>query len=264
MTGGPDFHRGLAALLFQVVNRDDAPEVGYYREIIERSGRPALDAGCGPGRLLCQYLRAGLDVDGCDISPDMLELCRRRAEADGVTPSLHLQGTAELDIPRRYRTIVSCGTFGLNGTRADDLESLRRFHAHLEPGGTLAVDIEAGWAMTEVWKRCADADRAQPGEWTTRDTTPLPDGGEIAIRRRLVEADPLGQAFTLDLRYDLVRDGSVVRSEDHRLVERWYGVHEMIGMLEGAGFDDVRVEGDYTPVEVTADHRMHVFIARRP
>ena len=118
--------------------------------------------------------------------------------------------------------------------------------------------------MTEVWKRCADADRSQPGEWTTRDTTPLPDGGEIVVRRRVVEADPLGQAFTLDLRYDLVRDGSVVRSEDHRLVERWYGVHEMVGMLRTAGFDDVRVEGDHTPVEVTADHRMHVFIARRP
>ena len=89
MTAGPDFHRGLAALLFQVVNRDDAPDVAYYREIIERSGQPALDAGCGPGRLLCQYLRAGLDVDGCDISPDMLDLCRARAQADGVTPSLH-------------------------------------------------------------------------------------------------------------------------------------------------------------------------------
>jgi hypothetical protein len=35
-------------------------------------------------------------------------------------------------------------------------------------------------------------------------------------------------------------------------------------MLEAAGFEDVRVEGDYSPVEVTADHRMHVFIARRP
>ncbi len=263
MTAGEDFHRGLAALLFQVVNRDDAPDVAYYRGIIERSGQPALDAGCGPGRLLCQYLRAGLDVDGCDISPDMVDLCRRRAEAEGLAPALHVQSTAGLDLPRRYRTIVSCGTFGLNGTRADDVESLRRFHHHLEPGGTLAVDIEAGWAMTEMWRRCADADRSQPGEWTTRDSTPLPDGDEIVVRRRLVEADPLGQSFTLDLRYELVRDGSVVRSEDHRLVERWYGVREMIGMLETAGFADVRVEGDYSPAEVTADHRMHVFIARR-
>ena len=264
MTGGIDFHRGLAAALFEAVNRDDAPDVGYYRGIIERGGQPALDAGCGPGRLLCQYLRAGLDVDGCDVSPDMLDLCRRRAEAEGLNPSLHCQSTAELDLPRRYRTIVSCGTFGLNGTRTDDLQSLRHFRGHLEPGGTLAVDIEAGWAMTEVWKRCADLDRSQPGEWTKRDATPLPGGGEIVVRRRLVEADPLGQSFTLDLRYDLVRDGSVVRSEDHRLVERWYGVHEMVGMLEAAGFEDVRVEGDYAPAEVTAKHRMHVFIARRP
>lgn len=264
MTDAPDFHRGLAAVLFDVVNRDDAPEVAYYRGIIERGGGPALDAGCGPGRLLCQYLRAGLDVEGCDISPDMIELCRRRAESEGLQPELHLQGTASLDLPRRYRTIVSCGTFGLNGTRADDVESLRRFHRHLEPGGTLAVDIEAGWAMTEVWKRCADADRAQPGEWVARDSTPLPDGGEIAVHRRLLEADPLAQSFTLDLRYDLVRAGTVERSERHRLVERWYGVHEMAGMLEAAGFEDVRVEGDYRPVEVTADHRMHVYLARRP
>ena len=118
--------------------------------------------------------------------------------------------------------------------------------------------------MTEVWRRCADADRSRPGAWTTRDTTPLPNGDAIAVSRRLVEADPLGQAFTLDLRYDLLQDGAVVRSEDHRLVERWYGVNEMVAMLEAAGFADVRVEGDYTPADVTADHRMHVFIARRP
>ena len=119
--------------------------------------------------------------------------------------------------------------------------------------------------MTEVWQRCADPDRAEPGEWTTRDTTPLPDGGEIEIRRRFVEADPLGQAFARPALRPRARRVGESEAEDHRLRgARWYGVHEMIGMLEGAGFDDVRVEGDYTPVEVTADHRMHVFIARRP
>ena len=84
MTDALDFHRGLAAVLFDVVNRDDAPEVAYYRGVIERGGEPALDAGCGPGRLLCQYLRAGLDVDGCDISPDMLELCRSAGRVGGA------------------------------------------------------------------------------------------------------------------------------------------------------------------------------------
>jgi len=260
---GEDFHRGLAAVLFDAVFGEDEPDVGYYRQIIERSGQPALDAGCGPGRLLVPYLRAGLDVDGSDISPDMIEICRRRAAAEGLSPALYCQSTAELELPRRYRTIVLCGVFGLNGSRDDDLETLRRLHRHLEPGGTLALDIEAGWAMPEFWTRCTQAERAQPAEWLDRGTTALPDGDAITISRRLLEVDPLEQSFTLDMRYELVRDGAVVTSEVHRLVERWYGTHEMTALLEAAGFGVERIEGDYTPVAVTADHRMHVYIARR-
>jgi SAM-dependent methyltransferase len=50
----------------------DGPEIAYYQKLLKRFGQPALDAGCGTGRMLLPYLRAGLDVDGCDISPDML------------------------------------------------------------------------------------------------------------------------------------------------------------------------------------------------
>jgi SAM-dependent methyltransferase len=257
-----DFHRGLAAVLFDALNSEDAPEVGYYRDVIERSGQPALDAGCGPGRLLRCYLRAGLDVDGSDISPDMLELCRRHAAAEGLSPNLYCQSTARLDLPRRYRTIVSCGVYGLGGTRRDDIETLERFHHHLEPGGTLALDVEAGWAMPEFWNACTQSAQATT-EWLDRGVTTLPDGDEIAVDRKLVEVDPLAQQFTLDLRYRRVRDGEDAEREVHRLIERWYGVHELTAMLEAAGFADVRVEGDYAPVPVAAGHRMHVFVARR-
>jgi SAM-dependent methyltransferase len=256
---GEDFHRGLAAELFDAVTGEDAPEVGYYRALIERSGQPALDAGCGPGRLIRSFLRAGLDVDGSDISPDMLELCRRHAEAEGLSPNLYCQSTAHLDLPRRYRTIVSCGVYGLGGTRQDDLDTLERFHHHLEPGGTLALDIEAGWAMPEFWNACTQP--SQPAtEWLDRGTATLPDGDAIAVDRKLVEVDPLAQQFTLDLRYRRVSGGE---PELHRLIERWYGVHELTAMLEAAGFVDVQVEGDYAPVPVAAGHRMHVFLARR-
>ena len=50
---------------------------------VRRGGQPALDTACGTGRLLLPYLRAGLDVDGCDISPDMLALCRSRQNGKG-------------------------------------------------------------------------------------------------------------------------------------------------------------------------------------
>jgi len=92
------------------------PEIDYFRKFVEAGGQPALDVACGTGRLLIPYLRAGLDVDGCDLSDDMLSLCRARAEAEGLSPNLHKQPMHRLDLPRRYRTILVCGSFGLGGT----------------------------------------------------------------------------------------------------------------------------------------------------
>jgi 2-polyprenyl-3-methyl-5-hydroxy-6-metoxy-1,4-benzoquinol methylase len=50
---------------------------GWMRDVtvkIERNGPPALDADCGTGRLSFPFLRAGLDVDGSDVSPDLSPL----------------------------------------------------------------------------------------------------------------------------------------------------------------------------------------------
>jgi SAM-dependent methyltransferase len=258
-----DFHRGLAARLFDALN-DDGAEVGYFRRLIGRSGQPALDAGCGPGRLLLRYLEAGLDVEGSDISPDMLELCRRHGAERGLSPVLHLASAAELDLPRRYRTIFMCGAFALNGTHADDVAALDRAFRQLEPGGTLAVDCEAGWSMRRSWLRCVDPDRDQPGEWWDSEPTALPNGEQIAVRGRMLEADPVGQSSRKQLEYRLIRDGRTVETETHLLVERWYGARELTAMLEAAGFADVVVHGDYAEQPLRAAHMMQVYVAVRP
>jgi len=258
-----DFHRGLAARLFDALN-DDGPEVGYYRRLIERSGQPALDSGCGPGRLLLRYLAAGLDVEGSDVSPDMLELCRRHGEERGLSPVLHLVSASRLDLPRRYRTIFMCGAFALNGSHADDIATLARAFVQLEPGGTLAIDCEAGWSMRRSWLRCVDDDRDQPGEWWQGEPMSVAPGEGIAVRGRMLEADPVGQSSRKQLEYSLLKDGRVVQTETHVLVERWYGVRELTGMLEAAGFAGVTVHGDYVEQPLQAAHRMQVYVAVKP
>ncbi len=47
----------------------------FYCDLILRHGQPALDVGCGTGRLLLDYLAQGIDIDGVDISPEMLAIC---------------------------------------------------------------------------------------------------------------------------------------------------------------------------------------------
>ena len=76
------WHQGLVARwwsLFRVLG----PEVAYFRQFVEE-GQPALDVACGAGRLLAPYVEAGLDVDGCDVSADMLAWCAQAAMAVGA------------------------------------------------------------------------------------------------------------------------------------------------------------------------------------
>ena len=53
----------------------------------------------------------------------MIEACRVAARTAGCEPALYVQPTHRLDLPRRYRTIINCGSFGLGGSRADDKRS---------------------------------------------------------------------------------------------------------------------------------------------
>ena len=65
------WHYGLMAERWAEFN-NDAPEVPFFLKTIERFGQPVLDLGCGTGRVLLPLLQAGVDIDGCDISADML------------------------------------------------------------------------------------------------------------------------------------------------------------------------------------------------
>lgn len=95
------WHYGLVARCW-VEFKQDGPEIPYFQEKIRRFGQPALDLGCGTGRLLLHYLHAGLQVDGCDISGDMLAYCTEKARAAGYSPRLFQQAMHKLTLPDKY------------------------------------------------------------------------------------------------------------------------------------------------------------------
>src|SRR5207248_9491188 len=129
------------------------------------------DAGCGTGRLLLPWLRAGYDVDGCDVSADMIALCRTNAQREGFEPNLFVQALHALEPPRHYRTIVACGVLGLGSTRAQDQEALCRFRRWLEPDGTLLIDNEVPYATHMRWTNWPRDERKKlPEPWPTTGT----------------------------------------------------------------------------------------------
>src|SRR3990172_7425717 len=258
------WHYGLVARHWAEHNTD-GPEIDYFQKQVERYGQPALDAGCGTGRLLIPFLRAGLDVDGCDVSPDMLTLCQEKAENEGLQANLYQQALHELDLPRTYQTLVVCGAFGIGVSRQQDFVALQRFYQHLQPGGVLLLDNYLPYRDAkelQLWRK--EMRDQLPEPW--RDTIgkkPPEDGSDYELHSRVVALDPLEQQLTRQMRTILWRDGQVIAEEEYILCENLYFRNELRQMLEQAGFMIETIQGEYREVEATAEHEIIVFIARK-
>jgi SAM-dependent methyltransferase len=268
MDQGPGtWHYGLIARWWAEFNEADPIELAYYRAAIEQFGQPALDLACGAGRLLVPLLAAGLDVDGVDISPDMIAHARAKAIRKGLAPRLAVGAMDELDLGRTYRTIYICDSFGLGGRRDRDREALRTIYHHLAPGGGLVFSHwlpyegsdERQWARWQAGNR-HDLPRDWPADGERR---PAADGDEIELISRLAELDPLRQVKTLEMRARLWHAGHVIAQEEYSLRENLYFAQELILMLAHAGFGEIAIEAGYGGRPATPDDGFVVFVARR-
>ena len=250
-------YRGLIASSWDLLRGDtsDWPDRAFYREIILDDGQPALDVGCGTGRLLLDYLADGIDVDGVDVSPDMLEICRDKAADLGLRPTLYQQSMEALDLGRTYRTVfVPSSSFQLITDLSAATETLRRFYRHLEAGGTLVMSI-------------MDITEDNSGEWQLMAEQARPDDDELLVRRWARSTyDATTQLDHTEDRYELVRDGEVIASELHRRspATRAYTLDQITTMLVETGYEKVRAVSGFTNEPASPDDDLFCILGARP
>ncbi len=238
-------------------------QVPFFQREIARFGTPALDLGCGVGRLLLPLLRAGLDIDGCDVSGDMLRYCRDKAAAQNLEPRLYQQPMHALDLPRRYRTIFICSSFNLAGGREHGLATLRRCFAHLEEGGALLFDIDAEYTWPEAWAYWEPARRKTlPEPWPEeKKRRTAADGCEYVEQQRMLSVDPLEQQMVRQIRIEKWVSGKRVDAQEYTQHRTLYLPNEVLLMLQIAGFREATIRGDYTEALATPDSEVLVFTA---
>jgi ubiquinone/menaquinone biosynthesis C-methylase UbiE len=252
-------YRGLMAELWDLFRGDTSTwaDRRLYRQLIDETGEPVLDVGCGTGRILLDFLQEGLDIDGVDNSPEMLELCRQKAAALGLQPHLYLQWMETLDLPRRYRTIlVPSSSFQLLVEAEKAQQAMARFYAHLLPGGSLIMPFMQLWqegdALDSGWRQIGEKIRARDGALAKRWSRSLYD-----VETQL--------EHTQD-RYELSINGQVIATEEHRRspATRSYTQAQVIDLYQAAGFDTVRLLREFTREPASAqDVRLFTAIGRK-
>lgn len=262
--GSNVWHYGLMAERWAEFNLD-TPELPFYLEQIKQFGQPVLDLACGTGRLLVPLLENGIDVDGCDVSADMIHHARRRSNSAGFEPNLTVQPMNGLDLPRRYKLIYICSSFGLTGSREKDQEALFRCYEHLNEGGALMLNIEAEYNYPDAWRNWLKENReALPRAWSEEPTVQVAaDGSEYRSWFRQKGLNPLEQLVSHEVRIEKWQNGRLVAQEEQSLTGLMYFKNDLYLMLQLAGFDDITIYGDYTDQPATADHKELVFIAQK-
>jgi SAM-dependent methyltransferase len=181
-----------------------------------RKGR-VLDVGCGTGRAFEPLLKRGWEIQGCDISPSMLEIAR--AQFPGI--ELEVADMRELPIYGEFELALIMNDAVNYMIGEGDLErTMSGVRANLAPDGLVLFDSNS----LEMYRLAYECD-PEPVEKDGRRWTWTGlgrDGGELPIYRVEIAGDV---------------EETIINEE------RYFTIPEVEAAMEGGGLEVVAVLG---------------------
>lgn len=242
----------LEALLYDAFMAAEEPgDEEFFGAEVAAHGGPALELGCGSGRVLLALARGGLEVEGLDCSPEMLAVGRARAAAAGLELAWHQARMESFRPARRYGTIYAPGFgFQLLSDEAEARGALAQWRGWLLAQGRLLLtaywpwEVDEGLASTD-WEEYNElAGEAlepwlEPSEWAGRGLR-----AQCATRAVL---DHAARRLTRLHRYRLLDASGGLLSESHSALEQlWWRPEQMAEACRAAGFTRVELLSGFT------------------
>jgi SAM-dependent methyltransferase len=216
-----------------------------------------LDVGCGTGRLLLDYLSQGIDVVGVDLSPEMLALCRQKAKALDLSPTLFKADMQTMQLPRLYQVIiVPSSSFQLVLNPEAARKSIQNLLSHLQGGGTLAMPFMRLWQKRDPLEI----------DWHLSGEKVRPTDGATIRRWSKSWFDPNLQLEHTETRYEVLKDNVVVESEYHKQspATREYTQAQARELFIKAGFVNLRLYHGFTLIPAADDEEIFTVVAEKP
>ncbi|MHA6260350.1 class I SAM-dependent DNA methyltransferase [Sporosarcina sp. CAU 1771] len=193
------------------------------------SGKKVLDIGCGTGLLSVKLAKMGGIVTGLDISPDMIEVARKRATSLSLPisfieqPMQDLEGFEELDV-----AVIAIDSLNYVIERGEVIAALTKIYQSLTLGGVLLFDVHSTFKMDEIFME-------SPFTF---------DNGGIAYIWETEEGDEPHSVYS-ELAFFVQNIDGLYTRFDEVHYQRTFSVHEYIEILETIGYSIERIFADW-------------------
>lgn len=205
-------------------------DVEFYRDCLKNIEGPVLEPATGNGRILIPLLEAGIEVDGYDLSQDMLDLCEQALQTRNLKADLSKAAYDSYQAKRQYSAlIIPAGSFQLMTDTAEIERAVQNFASSLKPGGKLIVDI---------YPRLDEEEKPRVRHWQVGDDL-------LVLSEMPYAIDYFAQKTVSQLRYEHWHKGELVKTELELFSLRWWGVYEFELLLRQAGFKNIKRSADY-------------------
>ncbi|MBL7111039.1 MAG: class I SAM-dependent methyltransferase [Bacteroidales bacterium] len=224
-----DHYTGFWVDWYDELSGGSLHDIELFRDLLRCSGQPILELACGTGRMLIEFLKDGMVLDGVDLAPAMITQCQAKLDKAGLRSNLYIQSITDLALPGKYKTIFITGSsFQHISTPEEAMKALVCIFNHLEPGGKFLIDIFI------PFDDILDPSHDQLIErWSA-------SRGNMQLKvKKSSDFDFRKQTDHHTYIYELYENDKLIRSEEDHVEVKWYGVKEFELMLEQAGFSDI-------------------------
>lgn len=249
-------YTSLEALLHDAfwAEEGEPAELTLLEEVLREYPGLSLEVGCGSGRLLLPLLQKGYQVEGVELSKEMLTMCGIAAETLSLSPVLHEGDMTSFEPGKTYASLlVPAFTLQL---ATDPPAALAHFHRLLEPEGVIYLSVFI--PMAELHRELPE------GEWYEDHKTALNDGRSASMetRHRLNRKERI---LEREHRYRLHGpDGEIVAEHESAQTLRWFTARQLSGMLEKTGLQPLHAVADFDPeMPVDEDAQIITVVARK-
>jgi SAM-dependent methyltransferase len=220
-------------------------DVEWYRRKAVESGGPVLELGAGTGRVTIPIAEAGVRVMALDLDAGMLDRLQKKtamlpAEAQRRV-TMHWADMRSFALDEQYAlVIIPFRAFLHNVTREDQLATLRSVHAHLRPGGELALNV-----FHPSLEYMAANSGAFAGVWRWRETVNLADG-RFVVYSDTTRYNTVKQRLESMIRTEeFGADGSLLLTNMMHLELAYLYPSDIASLLVDSGFELLRISGDF-------------------